>query len=203
MLLCGTLPYYGKDTPNVSTVSEFIRDGLRGQHAMIDRAVKDLTPDQLHWLPPDTKLNHIGNTLWHYVRTEDNVVQFVLQDRKPTVWIEGGYNEKFGLDKIAQGTGMSTEDAHAMRLPAMDEWMVYQQAVWQATYTSLAGRHGVYLAPRQPPRPFAGLSPARALPPARGDPQRPTPWPGRWPGRRPTPRPALWPTRRCRPAAFR
>ncbi len=65
----------------MSALSEFIRDGLRGQHAMIDQAVKDLTPDQLHWLPPDTKLNHIGNTLWHYVRTEDNVIQFVLQDR--------------------------------------------------------------------------------------------------------------------------
>jgi hypothetical protein len=67
------------------------------------------------------------------VRTEDNIVQFVLQNRKPTVWIEGGYVERFGLDRIAQGTGMSTEDAHALRLPPMGDWMAYQEAVWQAT----------------------------------------------------------------------
>ena len=147
----------------MSTVSEFIRDGLRGQHAMIDQAVKDLTPDQLHWLPPDTKLNHIGNTLWHYVRTEDNVIQFVLQNRKPTVWIEGGYHEKFGLDKIAQGTGMSTEDANALRLPPIDEWLGYQRAVWQATDAYLASLDEAALDRVRTLRPFGELSAAQAL----------------------------------------
>ncbi len=147
----------------MSALSEFIRDGLRGQHAMIDQAVKDLTPEQLHWLPPDTKLNHIGNTLWHYVRTEDNVIQFVLQDRKPTVWVAGGYNEKFGLHKVAQGTGMSTDDAHAMRLPAMDEWMEYQQGVWQATDEYLANIDEAALEQVRTVNPFGELSAAAAI----------------------------------------
>ncbi len=147
----------------MTTVSEFIRDGLRGQHNMIDQAVKELTPEQVHWLPPDTKLNHIGNTLWHYVRTEDNVIQFVLQDRKPTVWLEGGYNEKFGLDKIAQGTGMSTEDAHAMRLPPMNEWMEYQQTVWQATDDYLANIDEADLDRVRTIKPFGEMSAAAAI----------------------------------------
>ena len=146
----------------MSTVSEFIRDGLRGQHAMIDQAVKDLTLDQLHWLPPDTKLNHIGNTLWHYVRTEDNVIQFVLQDRKPTVWIEGGYVERFGLDRVAQGTGMSTEDANALRLPPIGDWMTYQAAVWQATDAYLSSVDDEALEQVMKVRPFPDM-PARQV----------------------------------------
>ena len=117
----------------MTTIAELLQEGLHNQHRMIDEAVRDLTPEQLHWTPPDAKTNHIGFTLWHYVRTEDNIAQFVLQERKPTVWIEGGYFERFGLDRISQGTGMSTEDAHALRLPPMDDWMAYQRDVWQAT----------------------------------------------------------------------
>ncbi len=147
----------------MSALSEFIRDGLRGQHGMLDQAVKELTPDQVHWLPGDTKLNHIGNTLWHYVRTEDNVINFVLQDRKPTIWLERGYNEKFGLHKIAQGTGMSTDDAHAMRLPAMDEWMEYQQGVWQATDDYIANIDEAELERVRTVNPFGELSAAAAI----------------------------------------
>ena len=117
----------------MTTISEFLRQAMRNQHNMIDQAVRELAPEQLHWVPPDSKANHIGFTLWHYVRTEDNIVQFVLQNRKPTVWIEGGYVERFGLDRVAQGTGMPTEDAHALRLPPIGDWMAYQGAVWQTT----------------------------------------------------------------------
>jgi hypothetical protein len=120
------------------TVPEFLRQAMRNQHNQIDQAVKDLTPGQLHWVPPGTKANHIGFTLWHYVRTEDNVVQFILQDRKPTVWIEGGFYQRFGLDRVLQGTGMTTDDANALRLPPIAEWLEYQQAVWQATDAYLA-----------------------------------------------------------------
>jgi hypothetical protein len=103
------------------------------QHGMFDQAIRDVSPEQFHFVPTGTKANSIAFTIWHYVRTEDNIVNFILQDRKPTVWIDGGWHEKFGLHKAAQGTGMSVEDAHAMDLKSVDEWMPYQQGVWQAT----------------------------------------------------------------------
>lgn len=147
----------------MTTIAEFLRQAMRNQHNMIDQAVNDLTPEQLHSLPPDSKANHIAFTLWHYVRTEDNVVQFVLQDRKPTVWIEGGYNERFGLDRIAQGTGMPIEDAHALRLPPIDQWLAYQQAVWQASdaYLSSIGDDDLELTVQL--RPFGELPARQAL----------------------------------------
>jgi len=117
----------------MTTIAQVLREGMRNQHTMIDQAVRDLTPEQLHWVARGTNANHIGFTIWHYVRTEDNIIQFILQDRKPTVWLEGGYYERFGLERVAQGTGMSTADAHELRLPPIDQWLQYQDAVWQAT----------------------------------------------------------------------
>ena len=60
---------------------------------------------------PASGHQNLAFSLWHYVRTEDNAIQFVIQ-RKPTVWIEGGWPEKFGLDSKSQGTGF-TDDRRA------------------------------------------------------------------------------------------
>ncbi|MEX2158341.1 MAG: DinB family protein [Dehalococcoidia bacterium] len=147
----------------MTTIAEFLRASFRNLHRSLDASVQDLTPEQLHFVPPGSAANHIGNTLWHYVRTEDNIVQFILQERKPTVWIEGGYHEKFGLDKVAQGTGLSTEDAQAMRLPPLDDWMAYQQAVWQSTDGYLASLAGSALDETVTVRPFGEIPKQQAL----------------------------------------
>ena len=147
----------------MATIAQFLQDAFRNQHNMLDEAASDLTPEQLHWAPPDSNANHIAFTLWHYVRTEDNVVQFVLQGRKPTVWLEGGFQEKFGLDRIAQGTGMTTEDAHALRIPSIEEWMAYQQAVWQATDGYLSSVSGEALEEIVKVRPFPDMPRQRTL----------------------------------------
>ncbi len=37
-------------------------------------------------------------------------------DRRPPIWTESGYGQKLGLPPAAQGTGMSTEEAQALRI---------------------------------------------------------------------------------------
>jgi len=98
---------------------------------MYDRAVEDLTDEQAHYIP-EHHHQSIAFCLWHYVRTEDNIVRFVLQ-RRPTVWIEGGWPERFGLDARAQGTGMSDEDARSLRISPLADFRTYMQQVWAAT----------------------------------------------------------------------
>lgn len=144
-------------------IAEFIHQMLRNQHRQYDEAVKDLTVEQLNWLPEGPAVNSIGFTMWHYVRTEDNIVQFILQGRKPTVWIEGGYFERFGLDKIAQGTGMSTADAQALRVPPIAEWMTYQSAVWKATDEYLSSLSDADLASVVKVQPFGEIPAQQAL----------------------------------------
>ena len=116
---------------------DLIKECCRNLHTSYDEALRDLSVEQLHWRPGD-KGNHIAFTTWHYVRTEDNIVRFVLQNRRPTVWLDGGWDQKFGLDRIVQGTGMPPEEAAALRLPSAGEWLEYQQAVWRACDEYLA-----------------------------------------------------------------
>lgn len=118
------------------TAVDFIHDSIQQQHEAWYKALGDLTPDQLHFRP-DGQGNHIGFIAWHYVRTEDNIVQFVLQNRKPTVWMDGGFDQKFSLPRTAQGTGMPAAEAGQLHLPAIDQWLMYQRGVWQATETWL------------------------------------------------------------------
>lgn len=125
------------------------------------RALGDLTDDQLHRQPsPDT--NHIGFTAWHWLRTEDNVIQFVLQ-RKPTVWLERGLDQAWSLPRNAQGTGMAREEAFTMRLPTARALLDYAEEVWSATDRYLASVTPEELSRVTKVMPFGDLAVATAI----------------------------------------
>src|SRR5262249_53422273 len=80
------------------TAVEFIQGGLTQLHTNLDKQLDGITPEQLHAIPGGTgTANTIAWGIWHYVRTEDNVVRYILQNKKPPQWIEGGYAERLGL----------------------------------------------------------------------------------------------------------
>ena len=116
---------------------DLISDNLSRLHIDLDQAVSSLDHDQLHWVPKDN-CNHIAFNLWHYVRTEDNLIRFVLQDRRPTVWLQEGWNEIFKLDRISQGTGMDIEEANDLTINSLQEFLKYMSAVWNSSKDYLA-----------------------------------------------------------------
>jgi len=67
----------------VSELLKYLAGEIRGMHGLYDRVLVDLTDEQANKVP-DGGHQNLAFSLWHYVRTEDNVVQFVIQ-RKPTV----------------------------------------------------------------------------------------------------------------------
>ncbi len=113
------------------TQIEVIQEGLDGMHAMLDRAVPQMTVDQWNARPADDGVSAFFS-LWHYVRTEDNIVNWVVH-RRPTVWLDGGWDERFGLHRTSQGTGMTKAEADAVLLNDVDAWLEYQQGVWRVT----------------------------------------------------------------------
>lgn len=113
---------------------EFIRAQLKRLHAGLDKSLTDLTPEQLHAVPGGhPAANTIAWGLWHYARTEDNVVRWVIQDRKPPIWVEGGYAEKLGMPATAQGTGMAAAEAQALRIKDLPTFGEYVAKVWANT----------------------------------------------------------------------
>jgi DinB superfamily len=116
------------------TLLESLITDLRRLHDALDKSLDGLSSEQLHMVPAGhPKANTIAWNVWHYVRTEDNVVRFVLQNRRPTVWVEGGYPERLGLHPAAQGTGMSTEDAQALRIKDVRLFTEYMTKTWEST----------------------------------------------------------------------
>src|SRR2546426_12293157 len=146
------------------TALEFIGSDLKRMHAMLNNAIADLSPEQLHTVPGGhPKANTIAWGLWHYARTEDNVVRFVLQNRRPTVWAEGGYAERLGLPPVAQGTGMSTAEAQAFRLKDLPLFKGYTQKVWASTEDFLTRSNPAALDAVVTVKPLGGVPGIRAL----------------------------------------
>jgi len=110
---------------------DFLRSSVKVLHRDFRDAVKDLNEEQLHFRPLG-KGNSIAFILWHMVRTEDSVMNFLLQ-KKPPVWNAEGWDKKFGMDSRAQGTGMTAEQAAAIRIGSLDEFLKYTENVFQAT----------------------------------------------------------------------
>ena len=131
---------------------------------MLDGTLNCLTADQLHTIPGGhPKVNTIAWGLWHVVRTEDNVVRFVFQNRRPTVWAEGGYADKLGLPPVNQGTGMSTDDAHALRIKDVDLFREYMQKVWASTDDFVAGADATLFAKTVTVKPLGDMPVVRVL----------------------------------------
>ncbi|MEE8337270.1 MAG: DinB family protein [Dehalococcoidia bacterium] len=115
---------------------ELLRDSMRSMHDLLDKAVEEMTAGQLNFRPQEGGVSGFFS-LWHFVRTEDNVINWVLQ-RQPTVWLDGGYDERFGLPRNAQGTGMTEDEANAVLIDDVPAFLTYQRKVWEATEGYLA-----------------------------------------------------------------
>ena len=122
------------------SASDFIRTNLTRLHGGLDKVMAELTPEQLHTVPAGhPKANTIAWGVWHYTRTEDNIVRYVIQGRKPPIWVEGGYGERLGLHPAAQGTGMSTAEAQALRIKDVPLFREYMGKVWAGADELIAG----------------------------------------------------------------
>jgi len=146
------------------TALEFIQGGLKQLHGNLDKQLENITPDQLHAAPAGSpKANTIAWGLWHYARTEDNVVQYILQNKKPPIWVEGGYAAKTGLPEMAQGTGMSTAEAQALRIKDLGAFKEYMSKVWASTEALIAKNDPALLDRNVTVRPLGEMPALRAL----------------------------------------
>jgi len=118
-------------------IIDFYRLEQNRVHDWLRTSVNDLTPEE--W---NQTIDGIGNNIaflvWHCVRTEDNILRFILQ-KQPTNWGEGNWHERLGLPARVQGTGMQTEEARALRIANPALFMEYAEEVWKEFETYLAG----------------------------------------------------------------
>ena len=108
-----------------------------------ERAIVGLSLEELNDTQADTT-NSIGFDVWHVVRTVDNMIHFVFEREQP-VWLAQGYNDRWGLPRVDQGTGMEASTAHGLRFPEPSEFMTYITAVTAAVVPRVAAMTDDYL----------------------------------------------------------
>jgi len=144
------------------TAAELVHLELKRMHEALDGSLKGLTPEQRHQIV-QPQANSIAWVVWHVVRTEDGIVRWIAQNRRPPVWIEGSYAEKLGLPPVTQGTGMPTADAHALRIHDVDLWGEYMGKVWASTDEFFSGADPALFDKTVTVRPLGEMTILRAL----------------------------------------
>ena len=117
-------------------IIDFFRIEQTRLHQWTRIALEDLTPEEWHYSIGRTT-NSIAFLFWHSVRTEDNILRFILQGR-PTIWAEGNWHEQLQLPPRVQGTGMAHEEAHAFHIADTALFKQYAEQVWSEYEAYLA-----------------------------------------------------------------
>lgn len=117
-------------------IIEFLHHEQKRLHTWMREAVSDLTIEEWNTVPAGNG-NSIAFLFWHAVRTEDNILRFILQGRPP-LWNEENWHERLHLPPRVQGTGMPTAEAQAFRLDDPELFLAYAGQVWQEFETYLA-----------------------------------------------------------------
>jgi uncharacterized damage-inducible protein DinB len=106
---------------------------------LVDRAVKNLTPEQLRQAPADGA-NTIGWLVWHLARIQDGHLAELLDAEQ--VYLTGDWAPKFGLkaDPSDNGYGHSAAEVAAVRPESWQVLADYYAAVHERTLAYLADR---------------------------------------------------------------
>ncbi len=118
-------------------IIDFFRVEQKRLHGEMRNCIANLTPEEWHY-SLEGSTNSIAFLVWHCVRTEDNILRFILQGRPP-IWNEGNWHERLGLPPRVQGTGMATEEARAFHIADTALFMQYVEEVWREYEAYLAG----------------------------------------------------------------
>ncbi|MCX6020707.1 MAG: DinB family protein [Chloroflexi bacterium] len=115
---------------------QFIQAAQDELHRSLRAEVRDLTPEQLLFRPT-AEANTIAFLLWHFARTEDNIIHNTVREPGPTVWQAAAWNEKFGLGVKDMGTGFTAEQVGSFA-PSKDDLLAYFRGVWEASDAAIA-----------------------------------------------------------------
>lgn len=115
----------------------FLHHEQKRLHQWMHEAVSDLTREEWNTVPAGNGCS-IAFLFWHSVRTEDNILRYILQGRQPR-WNEDNWHERLHLPVRIQGTGMPTEEAQAFHIDDPASFLAYAEAVWNEYEAYLAG----------------------------------------------------------------
>lgn len=108
---------------------------LSGLKRALERVLRGLTQAEVSWRPA-SGCNSIGLILFHMARTEDALMQGLLQ-KKALIWRSEGWYEKLGLAADEEGSNYTVDQVNAFPAPELTDILHYADAVRAKTKEKL------------------------------------------------------------------
>ena len=113
-------------------VKTLLREQISQAHEWFEATAADVTPEQLHWIPPGVA-NPLGAIYAHAIAAEDAVIQGMFRGDKPL--FETTFAGKTGISEPLLHAELGWARRVQIDLPALRQ---YTQAVYAATDAYLA-----------------------------------------------------------------
>ena len=114
---------------------ELLKGGLDSSTKNVERTLDGLTTEEINWHPkPDA--NSIGLILFHMARSEDSLINGLIQ-HKPQLWETGKWYEKLGKAVDDGGAHYTAEQVENFVTPDMKDLKAYSEAVRAQTLAYL------------------------------------------------------------------
>jgi hypothetical protein len=114
-----------------------LKNRIRAMNALWERAVSDLTLDQVIHKERAGVLP-IAFSFSHYIRAQDQAVSGPFYREQP-LWVAGGWAKKVGVSVDLLGREESIGEMEDITFGDLDEWRAYQTAVTVRTQQVLDG----------------------------------------------------------------
>ncbi len=108
-------------------LQRYIGRELSGLKIEMERVLDSLTQQEVSWRP-SSGCNSIGMILFHAARTEESMMQGILQG-KPDIWKSEKWYEKLNLSVEEEGGHYTVEQVNAFQIPELSDIMAYYDAV--------------------------------------------------------------------------
>jgi hypothetical protein len=116
---------------------ESLRDRVRAMNSLWERAVSDMTLEQVNHHERAGVLP-IAFSLNHFIRAQDQSIGGPFLG-EPAVWQAGGWAGKVGVNVDRFGLGVTVEEMEQLRFADLDAWRAYQSEVIARTERVLGG----------------------------------------------------------------
>lgn len=116
-------------------LQRYIGIELSSSKIAMGHALEGLTQEEAAWRPA-SGCNSIGLILFHMARTEDSIMQGMLQ-KKAHIWESEKWHEKLGLSPNEAGSHYTVEQVNAFKVPQLTKIVEYGDAVRAKTKEKL------------------------------------------------------------------
>jgi hypothetical protein len=112
-----------------------LRNRIRAMNVLWERAVGDLTLDQVNH-HERARVLPMAFSFSHYMRAQDQSISGVFLREQP-LWVSGGWAAKVGVNVDALGREETVEEMEQLRFADLEAWRQYQAEVIARTSRAL------------------------------------------------------------------